>query len=347
MVVQYPGSHNVFIPDHESSGKLTVEFSRNEKDFAVNAYCQIVPVKVPAGFYRQVTIEEAGRIVNDNLATFIWADGQDRPEGFDGTESFEWKAFRCERFAFSATLGEQAIENAAWNISEEHHRIKAQQAMTGRTAKALAQLTNTSNYDSTHYASVSAIDGNTGTWSASTTARGDIKRSLNYAAEIIMLDTLSAVDVDDLVLVMSPATARSISQSQELIDHIKGSPDALAQIRGELPGRNAIFGLPDKLYGFPVVIEKTAKVTSRKAATRARSFALASGTPFMASRPGGLVGVADAPTFSTCVLFMREEMTVETLPDKKNRRTLISIVENYDAKVVAPVSGFLFQNAIS
>ena len=121
--------------------------------------------------------------------------------------------------------------------------------------------------------------------------------------------------------------------------------EALAQVRGELTGTNTMYGLPDKLYGFPIVVEKTRKVTTKKGATTSRSQVLAKATPFMCARPGGMVGVADAPNFSTGVVFAYEEMTVETLREASNRRTLGRVVENVVAKVVAPASGVLFQSA--
>jgi predicted nuclease with RNAse H fold len=65
----------------------------------------------------------------------------------------------------------------------------------------------------------------------------------------------------------------------------------------------------------------------------------------MCARPGGLVGVADSPNFSTHCLFMFEEMTVETLKDVNNRKQTISVVENYAPVTVAPVSGVLFHGA--
>jgi predicted nuclease with RNAse H fold len=65
----------------------------------------------------------------------------------------------------------------------------------------------------------------------------------------------------------------------------------------------------------------------------------------MCARPGGLVGVADAPNFATHCLFMKEEMTVETLKDVNNRREVIRVVENNAAVTVAPVSGVLFHEA--
>lgn len=343
MVAQFPGSHNVYVKDHEASGKMVVDFSRNEKDFAVNKYTQIQPTKRPSGYYRFVTVEEAGRLINTDGAEFAWADGNEAPEGFDGTESFEWREFRCERYALPVTLGDLTIDHASWDIKAEYAAKKAQQAMTLRTQQAITKLTDTSLYDSSHYSAVASISGNTGTWAASTTARQDVKRSLNTAAEIILKDTLSAVDINELMLVINPDLAKALSICQEIVDHIKGSPDALAQVRGELPGDNAVFGLPNKLYGFPVIVEKTVKVTSRKgASSTSRSFVLGDSTSFMCARPGGLEGLFGAPTFSTCVIFMEEEMTTEWIRDAKNRRSLGRVVENYATKLVAPVSGYVF-----
>lgn len=347
MPAQYPSGHNTFIPDHDGGGRLVVDFSRNPNKFALAEYCQIVKPKKSIGYYLKMTVEEAGRVINSDLAEFAWPDGADAPASFDGTESFQWLDFRCERYAYDYVLGDLTVEQASWDIKGQHARIKAQQAMTARTLKVMSLLQTAGSWDASHTAAVSAISGNTGNWAASTTARQDIKRSLNYAADLILQDTLGAVDINELMLVLSPTTAKAISETQEIVDHIKGSPDALAQIRGELPGRNAVFGLPDKLYGFPIVVEKTVRVSSRKGASSvSRAYVCDSGKPVMVARPGGLEGVADAPNFATCVLFMHEEMTVEDKNDPDNRRVKGRVVENYAAKVVAPVSGFLFTSAI-
>ena len=345
MVAQFPSAQNVFVKDHESSGKLTVDFSRNAKDFAVNNYSQIQSVDKVAGYYREVTVEEAGRILNSDLSNFSWADGAPAPEGFEGTESHEWKEYRCERFAFPVSLGDLTIDQASWDVRQEYAAKKAQQAMTGRTVKAIAVLENVANYPT------QKLDVDDGTvsstkWDAATDVNQNIKKSLNHGANVILKNTLAGVDINDLVLVISPGLAAELSATQEVVQHIKGSPDALAQIRGELPGENAIYGLPNKLYGFPVVVEKTVKVTSRKGATAARSFVKADDTAVMVARPGGLEGVAGAPSFSALTTFMQEELSVETLREEKDRRTLLRVVENYDVVMTAPVSAFLFQDVI-
>jgi len=342
----YPSQSNTFIRDMDASNKMVIDFARNIKKFAVNRYTQVVPVKKVAGMYLKMTVEEAGRLLYTDLRNFVWYDGQPSPEGNDGTESFEFKPFTTVRRAFPFLLGDLAIDQASWNILAQHSSIKSRQAMTARTQLAVTALTTASNYSSSHVLDVTAISGNSGPWNISSTARMDIKRSLNTAAEKILDDTLAAIELDDLVLVISSELAARISECQEIVDYIKGSPEALAQVKGELSGENAIYGLPNKLYGFPLVVEKTRKVTSRKGATTVRAPVLPTATPFMVARPGGLVGISDAPNFSTCVCFAQEEMTVEVLRDADNRRSKGRVVENLVYKIVAPASGILFTNAV-
>lgn len=349
MPATFTGPQTTYVPNFEASGKLTVNFSRNPKSFALNSYVQLQPVKQMVGYYRKSTVEEQGRILNTDGADFAWPDNAEMPRGLSH-ESDQYLAYGCKRYAFREQLGDEATDQAEFQIFDEYEARLAQQAMTFRTLRAVTALTTTGNYETGHYSAVASISGNTGNWAASTSARQDIKRSLNYAANLILKDTLAGVDVNDFVLVMSPGCAASIAITQEIVDHVKGSPDALAQIRGELPGRNAIFGLPDKLYGFPVVIEKTVKVTSRKGATKASSYVLADSTPFLVSRPGGLVGVAGVPTFSTCVVFAYEkdggDLKVMREHDNWNRFTKIAVVDNFDVKVVSGESGFLFTSAV-
>ncbi len=343
-VAVLPSGSNTFVQDHESSGRLVINFSRNPNQFPLNRYIQIIPVKKVAGYYLNMTVEEAGRLLSTDGREFNWPDGADSPSGTDGTEFFDFLPFKTQRKAYAVRLGQQSVDQASWNISDQHLAIKAQQAMSSRTQDVATALTTTSNYASTNYSAASAISGNSGTWAASTTARQDIKRSLNYAAQVIMQNTLSAVKASDLRLVIGPADAAAMAECQEIVDHIKGSPDALAQVRGELPGKNVIFGLPDKLYGFEVVVEDSAKVTTRKGATTSRSFIWPTGTAVMCSQVGGLVGVADAPNFSTACLFIyeKEEMLVEKQFDSWNKRYDARVVDNRQANVIAPAAGFVF-----
>lgn len=343
MVAQFPSGSNTFVPDHDASHKLRIDFSRDPKKFGLNRYAQIVPVDKVTGYYLKMTIEEAARVSSDG-AEYAWPDGAPAPIGQEGTESFEYLEFRTKRFAYPFVLGQMSVDQASWDIMGNHTAIHRQKAMTNRTNAAVTAMTASGNYDSSHVSAVSSISGNAGTWAASTTARSDIKRSLNYAAEKILVDTNGAVSPQDLKLVISPNLAAAMAVSQEIVDYIKGSPDAKAALRGEMASRNRYFGLPDTLYGFDIEVEYTVRVTTPKGATTSRSYVMANDKAVMVSRPGGLVGEYGSPSFSTVTIFAysKEDMAVYTKNDVDNKRNLGRIEDNFSAVITAPVGGFLF-----
>lgn len=348
MAAVFPGgAPNTYVPSLEATGKLTVDFSRSPDAFPLNKYTTIVKVDKTIGYYCEMSIEERGRVLNTDLKDDVWADGDDANQGRGQLEGFEFKPYETTRYNYPFRIGQKAASEASWDVLASHARIYAQKAMTKRTQKHITLLTTSGNWPSANTSAVSSISGVTGKWDASTTARTDIKRSINYAVEQIMLQTLSAISVEDLMLVMSPGCARKISVSQEIADYLKGSPDALNYVKGKL-GKNAYFGLPDILYGMPVVIEDTAKVTSRKGATVARSFLLGDATPFIVARPGALEGsgTVSSPRYSTCCTLMLEDMTVESKHDTDNRVHLGRVVDDFDVRLTAPMSGFLFTAAV-
>lgn len=340
-----PGGSNTYVKDFRSSGRLQVSFSRNPNKFALANYAQIVPVERDAGYYLNINTEQAGRIVSTDLAEFRWPDGADAPDANDGTEKFNFKDYKTTRYAYPFKLGQKAREQADFDIEKTEAAIVAQRAMTARTQAAVTVLTTDGNWDSTHLSAVSAISGNTGTWVASTTARQDIKRSLHYADEIIALDTLGVVSPDDFQLVMNPNTAKGISLCQEIVDHIKGSPDAYGQVHGG-GGKWGKYGLPDRLYGYPIVIEDAVKTTNVRGATKTPVRVLPDGVAMLLSRVGGMVGESDAPSFSTITIFVYEDMSVESKDDPDNRRMKGRVVDDFATVLTAPVSGFYFKNVI-
>jgi hypothetical protein len=345
MAAVNPSAQSTFIPDHEASGKLVVDFARDPKKFAVNRYAQVVPCKKTMGYYLRMTVEEAGRIINANLDNFVWPDGNAAPEFNNETESHEFLPFLTRRYAFGFNLGSMTVDQASWDVVAQHARIKAQQAMTGRTQKVLNALLTDANHLPSHLMTVSGISGNTGNWAQSTTARQDIKRSLQTAMELILDDTLGGVTQEDMILVINSALAAKLTQCQEIVDYIKGSPQALAQVRGELEGSNTMYGLPDTLYGFKLVVEATRKVTTRKGATTVKTQVLPTANAILMSRPGGLVGIEGAPSFSSVQVFAYTEMQTEKKDDVDNKRVVARIIENYDVRLVAPAATVLFKAA--
>lgn len=337
-VAAFPSSTNVYVPDTEATGNLRVEFSRNKDKFPINQYLKLVPVTKQVGMYWEATVEEAGRILSDNFTA--WPDGAPRPMGAGNTESFKLKDYRAERHAFDTYLGEMTIDQAAWDITAQHLRILSQRCMTRRTRKALTLLTDTNSWASTHTSTVASIAGSSETWATATSANKNIMKSIHYALNVIEADTLSAVDVNDFVLVVSPALAMKMAASGEIADYLKSSPFSSPALKGDWAGPDTR-GLPERLYGVKVVIENSAQTTSRRGATAAKSYILGNASAVLMARPGSLEGV-EGPSFSTLSAFVYEDMVVEKLADTINRRTLLSVVDTLDMQMTAAVSGYLF-----
>lgn len=346
MAIAYPGGNNTFVKDLDASGRLITEYSRNPDEFALNSYIQLSNVQKAAGYYLKITPEEAARVLNANLAEFVWPDGAPRPSRNNGTETFTFAGYETERYDYDFTIGRKASEQADWNIIESHSRIKAQQAMTARTLSVHGLLEAAGSWAAGHSIDVTAIPGNSGNWDQSTSARQDIKRSLAYAVEKVMLATLSVVRRKDLQLVLSPDAAHAMSESQEIVEHIKSSPDAYSQVVGDA-GKWGEYQLPDRLYGIDIVVEDAVRVSSQRGATLASSFIQNNDYAYLLARPGSLVAESGGPSFSTVHLFLFEDMTVWTNDNENDRRTEGHVVDDFDVVGTAPASGFRFENILS
>ncbi len=356
MTAVYPGgAPNTFVPSLEATGNMIVDFSRNIADFAINQWLYMVPVTKSVGLYAKMGLSQAVRVLQSDGKDFLWAKGNDAPEFRDETELFEFLPYQTFRYAKGFRLDQEAVKQAAWDILAQHSRITSQRMMTLRTLLAATVAQTASNYPTANTADVTAISGVTGKWDQSTTARLDIKKSLHYGMNIIRKATNGVVKGNSLKLVISPTTALAISQTQEIADYIKGSPDALAYLKGSL-GPNAQFGLPEILYGVPLVIEDAVRESARKGATSSKDYVWDSDKPALLYRAGGSkesggqVGPQDsneAPTFSTVTMFMKEEMTVESKSDTDNRIEKGRVVEEYVTVLTAGVSGFLFTDALT
>jgi hypothetical protein len=348
MSVGFPAGNpgNTYVPSFDATGNLVVSYSRNVKDFAVNQYVTLTPVKFGTGYYLRITPENAARVLSTDLADFIWPDAHDAPTGEWNTESHEFEQYATFRYAFPFRLGYKAVDQAAWKIVAYHAAMAAQQAMTGRTVKVIKVLEDTTQVAASHTSTATATTG--GLLTAGSPTNPVIKQAFNFMAIQIQKDTLGVVQPKDLVVVMSPETADPFGRTQEVHTYLKESPFALAQVRGDVKSQNGAWGLPDQLYGFKLSIEDCVRVTSRKgAASLTTGYAKSSNSLTMLARPGQLVGVEGAPSFSGIHVFAYEEMTAETKDDPDNRRTAGRVVEDNDVRMVSPVSVYIMTHILS
>lgn len=342
-----PGQDNTYVKDHAASGRMLVEFSRNPKDFALPNYTQIRPVSKQTGYYLKIDARQARRLNGGELQDYVWPDSHPRPKPRNNAQQFNFHDYECIRRNFGQPIGDLAREQADWNMEDTQEGILAQKAMTARTLLVHNALDTSANWDASHFSAVTAIPGVAGTWDAALSTNLYIKKSLNYGAKTILLATGSVVRRKDLVLVMNPTTAMAISETQEIVDHIKQSPDAYSQIQ-QNSSRWSEWGLPDRLYGFPVYVEDAVMTTTPIGdTTPTDSFVLGDGKAYLLSRPGGLVSKGGGPSFSTVTVFAKEEMTVTKKHDEYNRLLDCDVVDHVGVGLTATVSGFAFRNALS
>jgi hypothetical protein len=350
MPVSTPGQYSTFVPSHEATNGLVADFSRNPNDFPLAEYIQYVPVTKTEGRYIRMTVEVAGRLLSATGQNWNWADGTDAPSGNGNLELFEFFSYRTKRKAYPFRMGELAAEQAAWQVVDQHSRIMAQLAMTMRTQGVISELRTSGNWPATNTSTLASAGFSE--HDASTTSTKDIKATFDYMADVIRRQTLGAVKPQDLMVVVSPEYARRVSISQEIVDYIKQSETAIIELRDGI-GPHENYGLPQKLWQYPIVVEDAVKVSTRKnaAATTKEYVFGADGSGnhdiLMLSRPGGLEGVEGAPSFSTATLFIKEEMTVESKHDRDNRLEIGRVVDDWDPQITAPISGFLMQDVLT
>ena len=341
MATTFPAGNpgNTYVPNFEASGRLTVAYSRNVKDFPLNKYTTLVPVRQLTGYYLRITPDNIGRITQNDGGEFVWPDGNDAPQGDWNLMDHEFFTYLATRYTYPFRLGYLSVDQGAWDILATHQDMAANQAMRFRTKKVITKLETASTWSGVgHTAAASA------TWDTGTSTNPVIKKDLHTAAISILKDTMNAVQPKDLILVISHELAELMSRSQEIHTYLKESPYALAQIRGDVESQNGKWGLPDQLYGYNIVIEDTYIETAKVGAASSKAAVKDKDNALLIARPGGLVGIYGGASFSTCSIFSQEEMTVEQKDDVDNRRYLGRVVDTFGVEVVSPISGYFITN---
>jgi hypothetical protein len=329
-----PGSANTYVPTFsEATGLVQVEFSRNPASFAVNQYAKLIPVSKDTGFYLSIDDEEQARVVSQS--DYVWADGNDAPEGIQ--QDHEFTAFRTIRMAPTFMLGSKAVGNADFEIIAAHARMAASKCMRLRSHRAATALTTTGNWPTGTTDTATNVGG--GKWQGSSSANAYIQKSFNGAVENILTNTNEAVTAKDITCVMSDITAHVITESPEYKDFFQGSPFAVNMVQGS--GEFNEFLLLSQFFGVGgIIVDPTSRVTNRKGATKARSRIFDDDVVFV-SRVGGQMGTEGVPDFSTLSIFAYEDMTVETEDDTWNRRVRGRVVDDSAVVLTAPLSGYL------
>lgn len=338
----FAGDPNTFVPSFEASGKLQIEYSRNPKSFPINKYVKNIPVKEDKGYYLNLDTSACARI--QNTTGREWPDGQEAPNGDWFKVGLDWPVYITKRYATPYSVGQKATDQAAWDVLATYGRVAAQAQMTFRTKKAITALTTTGNWGN-NTGTATAVGG--GVLDTATTSNNYNQALMQAVASRIHKATYGMTDWPDLNMVMNPNTASRIARSPEVVDWLKQSPAALAQVRGDVESQNGKWGLPDVFFGMKTTIENAVVNTAEIGVADSVDYILPDGYIYFLSRPEGLMGDAGVPNFATCNFFLYEDMTVESKTDPDNRRTKGRVVDDFDFKIVAPATGFLITGALS
>lgn len=352
---RYLSQSNGFIPS--ATGQV-ISYIRNEKDFKVNKYTQLIQTPTRVGVYARIDRDQSARVVTD--AEFVWADGDERPSGKFNQMAFEWVEFATTRRDYAFQVGNQAIEQAkgSWNPLPHYTGMVAQQAMTNRTSRVITLAETASNWAlsgtaTSHAADANTLNGGAGNW---VTASDDpaspnynaIRKSLLAALVQINLDTNALVQPKDLELIISPALATKMSNTGEINNFYKFGPFAKAKIEGDEGNPNANWGLPPSLYGIDLVVEDAVRVSTRPNADGTlgtRAYVKSDTSAILLSRKGGIDGQYGAPSFSTLqVYYYKYQMRVLMFEDQRNERKDGHVEEDFKEVLAAPETGFLLTN---
>lgn len=363
MALGFFGEFSGYVP--AATGQL-ISFIRDPKNYLINDYAQLVPTKKTVGVYHRLGVDQPVRVFNDEEQ--IWADGKKRPAHHENQLKYDTIEFQTVRRDYGFTIGWKTIEQADVNILTSHAAMAQNQLMTARTNRAITLLETVSNWGS-NTDTANNLNGGAGTWDQASADPSHpnwlaIKKTLDAVAKNVKLLTNGMVDANGkkglLKLLISPGLAQKMSQSGEIHAYLKESPYALDQIRGRKESQNAIWGLPDQLYGWDILIEDAPIVKQRQNSSEAigseagitggnpkRVFVKSDSNAVVLTRVGGLDGQYGAPSYSTLQLYyFGKELDIETFDEPKHRLTEGHCSEDVKEVLAAPASGYLIQNCL-
>lgn len=374
MGYSFVGNYNAFVAE---AATQIIAAIRDPKAFRINQYAQMVRMdgssSMEAGsgsmigrFYR-LDFDSSVRV--KSLEDDVWMDGFDRP-------SFNWNKPRFDEVIFRAVR-----RSDGFRIGFETQRahpvdvlvLASKQAqsihMTKRTARLLNILQDASKWGN-NKASANELNRGAGYWDRASASPESpnylaIKKTIDAVLARVGLLTNGMLDEDGkavLKMILSPNQAYRISQTPEIHDYLKGSPFAAAQVRGQEPGINSAYGLPDTLYGgVEVVVENSPMVergpsSSDEFGSEAsvdgvkpeRRFVKNDETVIFVSRVGGLDSDIGTPAYSTAQIFYYDkEIDLETESDNWNRYVKGAVTSATYESLSVPQAGYLVTNVFS
>ena|GEM_PF-1484654 len=354
-----PGPYSGYIPGYDPSAnaRLLVEYARNPKKFQLNQYITIQPVTKAKGLYPKFLPSDQIRLPFADGSDKLWSDGT--PSGattnFPQGQRFTNLSYEAMRYKEEGHIGWITRDQSDFDwIKIEQNRL-ASIMMTLRTVIALTAAVLSTNYPTNHVSTASAFSGG-GFWSSGTINSPYIKVALDNIKDRILLDSNALVEATDLRLVIAPTLASTMSRAQEIRAYLSNQSNALAVLQGSDPKAGTDWSLPNPLYGFVPIIERSPKVTTKPSDLAGDGtdgtavYCMDTNTALVVARPGGLVSESGGMSYSTVHLVELKgnafRVFVQDLGEL-HKLVYIRVEDFFTVIVPAPETGFVVTNCVS
>lgn len=356
MAFKYGGQFNAYVA--KATGQI-INYARDPKRYKLAKYSQVVKHDDAVGIYYKIHPDDFVRAVAPKEQ--VWEDGAKRPFRTGNRIRHDTVEFQAIRYDYDFQIGWATLKSADYNVLLANTASAQNQCMLEWTMELMTLGEEPSNWAGN--TAIATDLAGAGQWDAGTPENPIIKKSLLQLAERITLNTNGLAgdfeNQDDvgLEIILQPQSARRMATTPEIHAIYKESLHANALIGKSAVNPNAIFGLPEKLYGFTVVVETAVRVSSNPTidgalagttgTSPARAFVKSPYSAIICSRPGGVAGVAGAPNYSTFQrLVVGSDMKLQVFDEKKDELTDGHVVRHGVSILPAPATGFLVQKIL-
>ena len=356
-------AYNGYLP--RLTGQV-IAFAQTPEAFSLNQYVQFVQTNFTNGAYQELGRDEYVRVVN--VTNDLWEDGSPSDKNDPLKITQRMIPFTTQRRQRSAYIGYKAIEQCeGWKPKVAHTAAATMQTMTAMTQRVATLLTSSANWNG-QSADANVLNNGAGNWANASADPASpnynaIWKTITGVLQRINLLTNNQVKLGDLRFIVNPNLATIMSQTPELVEYCRSSPDAKKILESGLDSQFNNWGLPMSYKGAKFVVEEAGIVTSNQAVdasgdvleqgvnnpasnTAARRFIFPNNQCTVVSRVGALEGEASGgPNFSTVqIYYYKKRLEVEGFNNAEERFFRTRVTVDQIETLAAPVSGYQITN---
>lgn len=357
MAFKYTGQFNSYVA---KATEQIIANARDPKKYRINKYSRLVKTDDELFLYYYIHPDDFVRSVATKAS--VWGDGAKRPEISGQRVRHKTREGQCIRYDEDFQIGWRTLKKADYNVLLANTRAVENKVMIDWTRESIDLVEDPANW-SGNFAAATDLAG-AAQWDQGTAEDPVIKKTLLEIGERITLNTNGMAgdfeneDDNKLILLLSPQAARRMATTPEIHAIYKESTYTERLVGKMAVNPNAVFGLPQMLYGYTVVVETAVVVTENPQDDG--DLAAVTGTPaprrfckdfssaVILSKQGSVDGEIGAPNYETLQRFyVDSEMKLQIFDEAKHEYTDGHCVRFGTTHIAAPATGFLITNILS